>query len=212
MLADTPEAELRTHLIPLVIVGVIGAAIGGWHVWAGGTPLPAWWPWLMYYAALGLLLFGCSSLYHLAKVDLPQGGGNDPPRVVSMNKLDHTGIHVMIAGTGTLHMAILPSIKASWVPYLLVALWALAAIGVAYRFRVGNNVNKLFMGAVYAVMLLMILLSISGQHLWAGPMCFMYAALAVYGASFYAFMKKRHVLWHVGGVIAYVLAGVPIIL
>lgn len=208
---EQPTADLKTHLYPFVAVGLISAALGGWQV-SQGADLPTWWPWLMFYAGLGVLLFGSSSLYHLAKVI------EEPPVSAwthRMNKLDHIGIHAIVAGTGTMHMAILPSINGDRVQPMLAVLWSLAAGGSLYRLVRGARVNGKLVMTLYGLMSATFLPVIAtGEHLWDPAMCFTYAALAVYAFSVKVFFTKKelHGWWHVGTVVSYILAGVPIFL
>lgn len=205
--------ELRSHLIPFLVVAVVGSlAAAGWLL-ADAAP-PGWWSDVARYLALGAVLFACSSLYHLAV---------GTPLEEALNEVDHLGIHLMIAGAGTLHMQVLPAIVAERVPWLVGALLALAAIGVAYRVRRGDRASGPLVLVLYGLMAATMpaALDWDSPELLAPAMLVTYASMVVYGASVILFFlpsrkvegkEHLHTAWHLGVVTGYVLGGAALLL
>ncbi len=194
------NAELRTHLIPFILAALVTPVVVATCL-AGDTTPPIWWPDLAVYLVLGLTLFGASSLYHTAV---------GTPLEETLNKVDHWGIHLLIAGTGTVHMKVLPAVLESRVPMMLGIVWALAIGGVLYRVALGDRVRKPLVMVVYGAMAVTVLPTIDWNgDLSAPPMLATYGALAMYAfAAGVLFPRKHlHAWWHIGTVAGYVLAG-----
>jgi hemolysin III len=78
---------------------------------------------LLAYSLSLVLLFAASSTYHLVKTS--------PARERMLRKFDHTAIFLLIAGTYTPVCAIV--LNGAWRWALLSAIWALAAVGIAFK-------------------------------------------------------------------------------
>lgn len=203
--------ELRTHLIPFVVVSVAAVTL---HVLAARGVGPAWLAtsWLAAYLQAGVLLFGASSIFHMARPDTPLAE--------TMNKLDHLGIHVQIASTGIIHMEVLPAIDrareffgVNAVAAMQIALVILALAGMAIRAVKGDATGRIAF-VVYGVMALTIPAVLDYGALFEHTsMILTLAALAVYGFSALVFFprEKLHGPWHVGVVVGWLLAGAAII-
>jgi hemolysin III len=149
------------------------------------------WLALWVYGFSMILLFSCSTLYHMAKT---------PDRRYWYKKLDHTAIYYLIAGTYTPFLAIaLPTAKAH---YLLIALWIIAIIGTLFklifihRFQKISLIAYLTMGwlALFVMDDMRTYLSDQGlTYLIAGGLSY------TIGALFYALKRVRytHAIWHI---------------
>ncbi|SUS08198.1 DNA-binding protein [uncultured Defluviicoccus sp.] len=95
---------------------------------------------LVYSFGLMLMLI-CSALYN---------GGNHSPWRDLLRRLDHAAIFVMIAGSYTPFLLV--KLKGAWSHWLLIYVWAVAGLGVAfkliwpYRFERLSVVLYLFLG------------------------------------------------------------------
>jgi hemolysin III len=78
---------------------------------------------LLAYGASLVLMFTASSLYHLVRTT--------PARELWLRKLDHVAIYLLIAGTYTPVCVIV--LTGAWRWGLLLAIWLLAAIGIAFK-------------------------------------------------------------------------------
>ena len=78
---------------------------------------------LVAYSASLVLLFAASSTYHLVKTTAA--------RALWLRKFDHTAIFLLIAGTYTPVCAVI--LSGAWRWALLSTVWALAAIGIAFK-------------------------------------------------------------------------------
>lgn len=139
--------------------------------------------------------------------------------------MDHLGIHLMIAGTGTLHMQVLPCLHPTRTGWALQALWGLLALGVLHRLIRGDaSSGKLSMG-VYVLMACTMLVAFeySRDMLEHPTLLLVPATLFVYGFSAVGFFlpagdegrpreerERLHAYWHVGTVVGAVLAGLAI--
>ena len=200
------DLEQRTHLVPFVLLGLALGVLPAVSFVLGHDPLGTH---LALYGSYGLVMFGCSSLYHLSIIP------SDRPQAELMNKLDHLGIHALIAGTGTLHMQVLPAIRDERVPLMTSVLWVLAATGIAYRFHAGDDAKTWFVMPLYVLMAATVIPTIDyGGPLTDPRMLATYAAFLVYGLSAALLFPREHLhaWWHVGTVAGYVLAGLPLVL
>jgi hemolysin III len=80
-------------------------------------------PGLVVYGATLVLLFLASSAYHLIKTS--------PARELWLRRLDHTAIFLLIAGTYT--PVCLTVLTGAWRWGMLITIWILAAIGIAFK-------------------------------------------------------------------------------
>lgn len=92
--------------------------------------------------SLGLMaMLLCSAFYN---------GGSHPPRRDLLRRLDHAAIFVMIAGSYTPFLLV--KLKGAWSYWLLIYVWAVAGLGVAfkliwpYRFERLSVLLYLFLG------------------------------------------------------------------
>ncbi len=74
------------------------------------------------YAAGMILMFSCSALYNMARKSSYRE---------YFQRLDHSGIFLMIAGTYTAFTVLM--LKGDWALYLTVAVWTVASIGVLIK-------------------------------------------------------------------------------
>jgi hemolysin III len=178
--------------IPATILLICRAAGKPWHVCAFAI-----------YGASLICLFGASALYHL----LPVSAANQE----RLRRLDHSGIHLLIAGTYT--PICLVALRGGWGWSLLGVIWTLAVVGVVLETclqkgaRLVGLLLYVLMGwlALLAVGPLIRTLSVTGfEWLLAG------GAVYTVGALIYARERPRlwpgrfgaHDLWHL-----FVIAG-----
>lgn len=148
------------------------------------------------FGATLIFLYGASTLYHSFRALHLR-------RI--LRTLDHSAIFLLIAGTYTPFTLV--NLRGPWGWSLLVAVWALAIIGIVFkiffvdRFEVVSTVIYLLMGwlGVVAIRQILALLPTSG-FLWlvAGGLAY------TVGVLFFACRKVpyNHAIWHV-----FVLAG-----
>lgn len=74
------------------------------------------------YGLMMALAFSASALFHFVE--------SGSPRIEFYNKLDHSAIFLMIAGTGT---AIYGALQVRWADHLTGALWGVALLGIALK-------------------------------------------------------------------------------
>ena len=140
------------------------------------------------YALTGLLLFTVSAIYHR---------GNWSPRVrLTLKRLDHTNIMLVIAGSYTpLAWALLPPAKAT---LLLTLVWAGALLGVLFRVLWTDAPRWLYV-PVYVALGLGALLFIGDFFAASAPAAVLICvggAFYIAGAVFYALKRPNiHVDW-----------------
>ena len=195
--AQTVREELANSLSHAVgfllaaFVGLPALMISAWHrhdAWQlfGG----------MVFGLSLALLYGASALYHL----LPAGRAKGFCR-----HLDHAAIYVLIAGTYTPFA--LGALRGPWGWSLLVAVWTLAALGVALKLKIGfrfprlSTLLYLSMGWLVLIVLrpLVAQIGLSGfSWLLAGGLSY------TLGIIFYSWERLHysHLYWH-----GFVLAG-----
>ncbi len=199
------SANQRTHLVPAVIVALaLGLIPAVYRLLV--LPLPPWWGGLATYLGLGLAMFSFSTLFHSV---------NGPRLEEAMNKLDHLGIHLLVAGTGTLHMQVLPAIQLSRVRPMLAILWALTLTGIGYRFLRGAKARRGVVMGIYIAMASTVVPTLDyGGPLFSLPMLSTFAALAVYGGATALLFPHEdlHPRWHLATIVGYLLAGLPILM
>ncbi|MGE8551336.1 MAG: PAQR family membrane homeostasis protein TrhA, partial [Acinetobacter calcoaceticus] len=115
-------------------------------------------------------------------------------------KLDHTAIYYLIAGTYTPFLSIaIPTTKAH---YLLIALWAIAAIGTLFKLVFIHRFQKISLLA-YILMgwLAVFVMDDMRTYLSKDALIFLIIGGLAYtvGALFYALKKVRytHAIWHI---------------
>jgi len=91
------------------------------------------------YGAALLLLYGASTLYHIAR---------GRAKAV-LRKLDHCSIYLLIAGTYTPFALV--TLRGPWGWTLLGLAWGLAAVGIAQEFVFGKGARRLSI-LIYVVM------------------------------------------------------------
>ena len=142
------------------------------------------------------MLYGASALYHLLPVGRPKQ---------FCRHLDHAAIYVLIAGTYTPFA--LGALRGPWGWSLLVAVWTMAALGVALKFKIGfrfprlSTVLYLLMGWLVLIVLRPLVAQIGLGGFWwllAGGLSYSL------GVIFYAWERLHysHLYWH-----GFVLAG-----
>lgn len=110
---------------PVAALTHLAAALGAlWaivHLWARTTGAPSRRASVLVFGFSSLLLFLASGTYHAAF----------EPWKSALRRVDHAAIYVLIAGTFTPVVAHLPIGRAR--PWLLGAVWAMAALGVSLK-------------------------------------------------------------------------------
>jgi hemolysin III len=148
------------------------------------------------FAAALVALYHVSTLYHA----LP------PSRAKQvLQKLDHTAIYLLIAGSYTPFT--LGVLRGPWGWTLLSLVWAIAGTGIALEFALGRKVHKLAVGLYVAMGWLVVVAAkpLVAAVPWPG-LAWLVAGGLLYtgGVAFYAAKQVRyaHVAWHL-----FVLAG-----
>jgi len=143
-----------------------------------------------------LLLYCASTLYHA----IPSPRAKTVFRV-----LDHAAIYLLIAGTYTPFA--LGVLRGTWGWSLLIAVWALAAVGIVLKSTRGFRYARLST-AVYLAMgwLIVIAMRPLVAHIGLGGIAWLLAGGLAYtgGVIFFAWDRLRygHMIWHL-----FVLAG-----
>ena len=144
-------------------------------------------------------LYSFSTLYHSFKHPLIK-------RI--FQKLDHIAIYFLIAGTYTPFMLV--TLIESNGPWILLAVWSLALIGITLELRIKNRIEALQV-VIYLTMGWLVVLDFSALKAAlpeAGVNWLIAGGLAyTIGVLFYAldgkpFLKHSHGIWHI-----FVLAG-----
>lgn len=116
---------------------------------------------------------------------LPYGHHSRPP--LFLQKVDHTAIYYLIAGTYTPFLLIaIPTAKAQ---YLLIALWVIALLGTLFKFVFIHRFQKLSLAAYLAMgWLALLVMDDMQQYLSAQSLTFLIIGGLAYtvGALFYA--------------------------
>jgi len=158
------------------------------------TSSTAFWGCLIYGLSM-IFLFSSSAIYHSQKID----------NQLFWQKIDHIGIYFLIAGSYTpVTLTILNDTSG---PYLLVAVWSIALLGLIYKlYFIGRFQNlSLFL---YLAMGWLVVFDIKNVYTLFPSTAFFYLVLggAFYtlGTFFYRWEKLyfHHVIWHL-----FVLAG-----
>lgn len=217
------HGSFTSHLIPFLLIGFGIALTFAWYTFQA-APLPSWWGSLAAYACFGLFVFGASSIYHAVEERAEPGHEEEVER---FNSLDHTAIHLLIAGTGTFHMRVIPVLDQPWEPWIIAALWALAIVGILLRWatQLGS-----WQYLIYGLMLFTVLPGVGSLEVLSHPAIKVALAgiiLYILSAAFFFLPsvleakkplekrneKKRvflHTLWHFGTSIAYFTAGAAV--
>ena len=171
---------LLASLVALPVLVVSALRQGDpWHVVA-----------VSIFGATLVLLYAASTLYHAIRTQHAK-------RVLRV--LDHAAIYLVIAGSYTPFT--LGVLRGPWGWSLLIAIWALAILGIALKTSLGFRYPKLstalylLMGwlAVLAIRPLLTRMSTAGLlWLFAGGLCY------TFGVIFYAWERLRyaHFVWH----------------
>ena len=149
-----------------------------------------------------ILMYLASTLYHAAK---------DPELKKKLRVMDHSAIFLLIAGSYTPFALV--SLRESWGPHLLIAVWSIGVFGVYRKLQPKNHTKNgslplyLLMGwlAILAIKPMIDALSTHGLY-WLVAGGVVYTA----GVGFYV-MKQRfmHAIWHLfvmGGSACHVMA------
>jgi hemolysin III len=149
------------------------------------------------FGASALAMFVTSVIYHWA---------SDPARKLTLRKLDHAAIYLLIAGTYTPFALV--AMDRTWGWSLFAISWTLAVLGIVAKTTVGFRYPKLsvalYLGmgwiAIFALKPLLAALSMS-ELAWLLAGGILYTA----GVPFYVWKTRRytHAVWHL-----FVLSGV----
>jgi len=148
------------------------------------------------FASTLVALYLVSTLYHALR----------PSRAKQvLQKLDHAGIYLLIAGSYTPFT--LGALRGAWGWTLLSLVWAIAGTGIALEFALGKKVHKVAVG-LYVVMGWLVVVAVKpllAAVPWPG-LAWLVAGGLLYtgGVAFYAAKRVRyaHTVWHL-----FVLAG-----
>ncbi len=142
------------------------------------------------FAASLVCLYLVSTLYHALR----------PSRAKQvLQKLDHTAIYVLIAGSYTPFT--LGALRGPWGWTLLSLVWAIAGTGIALEFLFGKRVHKLAVGLYVAMGWLVVVAAkpLLAAVPWPG-LAWLAAGGLLYtgGIAFYAAKRVRyaHTVWH----------------
>jgi hemolysin III len=155
-----------------------------------------------------LAMFVTSVIYHAAR---------DPARKLSLRKLDHSAIYLLIAGTYTPFTLV--GMGDAWGWTLFGVAWALAVTGIVAKNLVGFRYPKLSvatyvgMGWLAVIAIKPLVESLSAWQLgWILAGGLLYTA----GVPFYVWKTRRytHAVWHLfvlGGVAAHFIAVLSVV-
>lgn len=184
-------AEEAVHAASHAVGAILGTVA---LVWMLNISIDAGDPWRIVassvYGFSMIALFGASTLYH---------GLHASPRAHLFKMIDHCAIYLLIAGTTTPFLLVAMQTEIRW--WLFVAIWSLAALGIASKIWLGHRYPRLSLSSYLLMGWLMIiavpqLLDAIGRDglVWlvAGGVSY------TVGAAFY--MAKRlylhHAIWH----------------
>lgn len=150
-----------------------------------------------------IAMFTTSTVYH---------GMHQSSQRALFKLLDHCAIYVLIAGTATPFLLVAMNTELRW--WLLIGIWALAAIGIASKLWVGHKHPRLSL-ASYLLMGWIMIIAVPQLNEAIGErgIAWLVAGGVSYtaGAAFY--MAKRlhfnHAIWHLfvlGGAACHFLA------
>jgi len=148
------------------------------------------------FASTLVALYLVSTLYHALR----------PSRAKQvLQKLDHAGIYLLIAGSYTPFT--LGALRGAWGWTLLALVWAIAGTGIALEFALGKRVHRVAVG-LYVVMGWLVVVAVKpllAAVPWPG-LAWLVAGGLLYtgGVAFYAAKRVpyAHTVWHL-----FVLAG-----
>lgn len=194
--APYSRAEELAHSLTAGL-GVVACAFAiPWLAWVAFPD-----PWrvttALVFGLSALAMFVTSVIYHWSR---------DPARKISLRKLDHSAIYLLIAGTYTPFALV--AMERAWGWSLFGVAWALAAFGIIAKTTVGFRYPKLsvalYLGMGWIVVFAMkpLVAALSTPEL-----AWLLAGGAFYtaGVPFYVWKSRRytHAVWHL-----FVLAGV----
>ena len=155
------------------------------------------------YGSTLIILFMASTLYH---------GIQHPGAKSILERFDHAGIYLLIAGTYT--PILLVSMRGAWGWSLFGVIWGIAALGAGYEISSARKKGKfsviayILMGWLCVIALRQLLISVSpGGLAWLAAGGLLYTA----GVIFYVWHKLpyNHAIWHLfvlGGSICHFFA------
>jgi hemolysin III len=155
-----------------------------------------------------LAMFVTSVIYHAAR---------DPARKLSLRKLDHSAIYLLIAGTYT--PIALVAMERAWGWALFATVWTLAVLGIVAKTTVGFRFPKLSvalylaMGWIAVIAVKPMIAALSTFELaWIAAGGVLYTA----GVPFYVWKTRRytHAVWHLfvlGGVACHFVAVLSVV-
>jgi hemolysin III len=119
------------------------AAIGGAvALWLMSPPVTVRRAAFLVYGLCMVALFSASTAYHLIRTS--------PRRELFLRRMDHTAIFLLIAGTYTPVCVIV--LKGGWGTALLIAIWALAAVGIFLHIVFIKRVSRWISILLYTLM------------------------------------------------------------
>lgn len=181
------RANVLTHAIGALLALVAGLVMVTMSISRGGD---AWqWASAIVFSASMLALYLASTAYHHAV---------DPVRCARLKIVDHCAIYLLIAGTYTPFTLTILRGSVGWT--LFIAIWSLAALGIAFklfftgRFKLASTLVYLAMGwlvMLYAKPVYLALSSWTFGWLVAGGIAY------TLGTVFYLLRRPyAHAVWH----------------
>jgi hemolysin III len=178
-------------------LGIVACAIAiPWLAWvAAGDPLRL--AGAMVFGVTAFAMFATSVIYHWER---------SPERKLTLRKLDHSAIYLLIAGTYTPFTLV--AMQGAWGWSLFGVVWTLAVLGVVAKTTVGFRYPRLSTG-LYLGMGWLIVVAIKPlrESLSTTEIAWIAAGGLLYtgGVPFYVWKSRRftHAVWHL-----FVLGGV----
>jgi hemolysin III len=190
------RAEELAHTLTAAL-GIVACAIAiPWLAWvAAGDPLRL--AGAMVFGVTAFAMFATSVIYHWE---------SSPERKVTLRKLDHSAIYLLIAGTYTPFTLV--AMQGAWGWSLFGVVWTMAVLGVVAKTTVGFRYPRLST-ALYLGMGWLIVVAIKPlrENLTTTEIAWIAAGGLLYtgGVPFYIWKSRRftHAVWHL-----FVLGGV----
>ncbi len=205
--AQYSRAEELAHSLTAGL-GVVACAIAIPWLATVAFPDPRRLTTALVFGLSALAMFVTSVIYHWAR---------DPARKVTLRKLDHAAIYLLIAGTYTPFTLV--AMERAWGWALFAIVWMLAVAGIVAKTTVGFRYPRLSVAlylcmgwiAVIAIKPMMSALS-TPELAWILAGGILYTA----GVPFYVWKTRRytHAVWHLfvlGGVVCHFVAVLSVV-
>jgi hemolysin III len=180
-------ADGWVHGVALGLFTLAAGTLLGLSIWQGGFGMVSA---VIVYAICLLTMIGCSMAYNLAE---------NSKRKSLLRRFDHAAIFLMIAGTYTPFTTL--RFEGAWALWMTVAVWSIAALGIAGKLFLPHLSKKLWL-VLYLALGWMVLAAIGpltqGVPLAAIVLLAVGGALYTIGVPFYVWEKLpyRRAIWH----------------